>query len=122
MSPQARCAIAVRLIGILIAGLSFSQTWHAAHTMFFNRIYFGLYTEWLWPFYSYDPEALDDLGQLILFALALILIFRANFVSRLVMRGFRSTGQCPDCGYNVRGLKAPTCPECGAALPAEPIH
>ncbi|MFT3686753.1 MAG: hypothetical protein QM783_17835 [Phycisphaerales bacterium] len=29
-------------------------------------------------------------------------------------------GACPDCGYDVRGLPQPLCPECGATLPHAP--
>lgn len=61
---------AVRLTGILIAAFSFPEAWHAAHNLFFNRIWFGLNLDWLLPFRSYDPEPLDDLARLIQFAFA----------------------------------------------------
>ena len=32
---------------------------------------------------------------------------------RLVRRG---AGQCPDCGYNLKGLTPGTCPECGTDI------
>ena len=115
MTRHAQCKIAVRLIGILIAGLTFADAWHAAHSMFFNRIWFGVYLDWLWPFTSYDREALDDLGKLIQFALALVMIFFAGAVSRLVMWRMRPEGECPKCGYDVRGVTG-KCPECGAGL------
>lgn len=123
MSPHATCKVAIRLIGILIAGLCLSQAWHAAHNTFFNRVWFGLYTDWLWPFTSYDSEALDDLGHLIQFGLAMTLIFAAGPISRLVMRGIAHLpGQCGKCGYDIRGVSGGACPECGAAIPAQPIH
>jgi hypothetical protein len=118
MTRHAQCKVAVRLIGILIAGLTFADAWHAAHTMFFNRIWFGVYLDWLWPFTIYDNEALDDLGTLIQFALALVLMFFAGPVSRLVMWRMRPDGECPKCGYDVRGVTG-TCPECGAKLARE---
>jgi hypothetical protein len=30
---------------------------------------------------------------------------------------FVTTGQCPACGYSIRGLPAPRCPECGRPFP-----
>ena len=91
--------------------------------VFFNRIWFGLYTEWLWPFTNYDPEALNDLGRLIQFGLAMALVFAAGPIARLIMRGIASpAGQCGKCGYDIRGVTGGACPECGAAIPAKPIH
>jgi hypothetical protein len=116
MPPHAACKVAVRLLGLLIAGLSFPDTWAAAHRMFFYRVYFARDFGWLWPFSSYDPDALNDLARLVQFAFALVLIFRAGFVSRLVMWGIRPAGQCPKCGYDVTAVTGGKCPECGTGL------
>lgn len=119
MAPHAVCKVAVRLIGLLIVGLTFGDAWHAAHDTFFNRIWFNLYFDWLWPFNSYDPEALDELGKLIQFGFALVLVFFAGPVSRLVMWRMRPAGECSKCGYDVRGVSGGKCPECGAELNAK---
>ena len=111
-----QCKIAVRLIGLLIAGVTFSDAWHAAHTLFFTRIWWGGGWDWLWPFTSYDAQALDELGKLVQFGLALVLVFFAGPVSMLVMWRMKPEGQCSQCGYDVRGVTSGKCPECGAGL------
>ncbi len=110
----------VRLIGLLIAGLTLSQAWHSAHCIVFERIWLRGYTSWLWPFNNYDQSALDDLGQLLQFAFGLTLLLCAGFVSRLLGEDARAPGHCIACGYEIRGLVGGVCPECGAALPAAP--
>lgn len=40
-------------------------------------------------------------------------------VSAMQMRAL-VLGACPTCGYDIRGLPAPVCPECGAALDPPP--
>lgn len=117
MTSRERCKVAVRLAGLVIAVATFADTWHAAHNLFFNRIYFWLNVEWLWPFSSYDADALDDLGKLLRFAMAMVMMFFAGWVSRLVMGRIRVEGQCPKCGYDVKGV-AGKCPECGEGLSA----
>jgi hypothetical protein len=119
MTRHVQCKIAVRLIGLVIAGVTFSDAWHAGHTLFFTRIWFGgPYLEWLWPFSSYDAQALDDLGKLVQFGLALVMVFFAGWVSKLVMWRMRPDGECPKCGYDVRGVTSGKCPECGAGIGA----
>ena len=118
MSPTAWCTVAVRLIGLLAATTSFPESWHAAHNMFFNRLYFAWDVQWLWPFSSYDPEALDDLGRIVQFAFAVGLIVLARPAARLVMRGVWRAGSCPKCGYDLRSAAGGKCPECGTLTPA----
>jgi hypothetical protein len=124
VTSRSACTLAVRLIGLLIAGLSFSDAWQAFHTTFFNRIWFSQYFAWLWPFSNYDADALNDAGRLVQFAFALFLLFGARLVARLLMRGIRTAGECPRCGYDISGVSGPACPECGTPIPARPppIH
>jgi predicted RNA-binding Zn-ribbon protein involved in translation (DUF1610 family) len=39
---------------------------------------------------------------------------------RAVERENAAKNACPSCGYNIRGLPAPLCPECGESLQTSP--
>lgn len=108
------CMVAVRLIGILVVILTFAEAWKAAFVMLFDRLQYG-YVDWLWPFWSYDEAAMSDLGTLLQFAFGLVLVFRASWVSRLVMWRVGGTGECASCGYDVRGISG-VCPECSTPV------
>lgn len=114
--PRDQCKIAVRLVGLLVVGVSLSDAWHALHTLFFNRIWFGgPDLGWLWPFSTYDPGAMDELGKLLQFGVGVVMVVFAGWVSRVVVWRGRAEGECPKCGYDVRGVTG-KCPECGAGL------
>lgn len=120
MPGHAKYTVYVRLIGLLIVGLTLSQAWHAAHCIVIERIWLRSYINWLWPFSNYDQTALDDLGHMMQFTFGLVLVVGAGFVSRLL--GARTPGLCSACGYELRGLTSGVCPECGAAVTSKPIH
>ncbi len=53
------------------------------------------------------PAAIAALPLAVLGAQRVRALYRARF-----------TQSCPNCGYDLRGLAAPTCPECGSPLAA----
>jgi hypothetical protein len=83
----------------------------------------GLISVWL---YSNVRAFTNGLGfdlqtSLVAFMLAFVASFIAGGVVVLMLWGRRIAGkdECHTCGYDVRGLGSPVCPECGEKLSAD---
>jgi hypothetical protein len=74
MTRRAQCKVVVRLIGLLVAGLTLSKAWGTLSFSLASGLT-GRTLEWLWPFASYDAQALDELGKLVQFGMALVMCF-----------------------------------------------
>ncbi len=67
------------------------------------------------PWFFWYTQAGFGISSLLQIAFGLYLLFRGQW---LVDRCLRSVyGRCPACDYDVRGVPAVTCPECGIVLP-----
>jgi|GEM_PF-7079476 len=64
-----------------------------------------------WPVYV---EYVTRLWPIAVFLLALYCFLSGRFVIDRIMRGLE--GRCPKCNYDLAGVRANKCPECGEDL------
>lgn len=69
--------------------------------------------------YAVDAKgALHEAGGILLGCLLVLSLWWVPRYLKEVGQHEAKTGCCPDCGYDVRGLRAGVCPECGHRVPS----
>ncbi|HYE02921.1 MAG TPA: hypothetical protein VD963_06770 [Phycisphaerales bacterium] len=107
----------VKTVGLLLVALGLPQTiamlgWLISLSYAQNAPMLGG-RSWL-----FTSQLFTITGYLAQLAFGLYLFFGGGAVVRRCLRDVY--GRCPACDYDVRGVTAPTCPECGIALPGRP--
>ena len=101
--------LAIKAVGVLLIGMSLS-----------NLLYPLQIIGWIWgdgrPISDFQilASAIASLGPLVQFVFGLYLLLVGQ---RIIARCLKMVdGHCIVCGYDVRGLEAKVCPECGTEL------
>ena len=111
MKQFAWFVLAIKAVGVLLIGMSLSSLFYPL--------------QWLGIFFDNQSGTYGGVGQniayfimslgpLAQFVFGLYLLLGGR---RIINRCIRSVdGHCISCGYDVRGLDAKVCPECGTGL------
>lgn len=76
------------------------------------------------PFVDFGPDQdpygwLGWLGWVVLLALGIYLLLGGGWIRRRITAPFGSA--CSECGYDLRGVRHDSCPECDTPLPPKPV-
>ena len=107
MTNYAWFALLVRAIGLLLIGWTLPYVLSPIQTiaLLFESGQFGL------PLSSKIAQVAYSLGFIVQLIFGIYLFLGGK---RIVMRCISAVdGHCAACGYDLRGLKTTTCPECG---------
>jgi hypothetical protein len=113
MSDYSWFRLLLRAIGVLLLGLSVPMLLWTAGAAALTAASAGgrmSYEPLLAPVVAYGGQA----------AIGLYLLLGGQLLVDYCLQGVR--GRCGGCGYDLSGLDAQVCPECGAPIPRRPVH
>lgn len=86
-----------------------------------RAIWWSCFFALLFPFIVPVPRPYSTffvLAGLLLFVLGIIQVIRRELYKGERLKAI-ARGECPTCGYTLKGLPSTTCPECGEVVEAE---
>jgi len=115
MQPHAVATLGVRFAGLVSVLVSLPTLGeYAGRTVTAFSLGYG------WDYLALridygERDTMNAIGWLALLLIGLYLLFFGKWVIGRVARGI-GVG-CAVCGYDLRGVKSDTCPECGTSVP-----
>jgi len=116
MNDHSWFRLLVRALGLLVAGVSVPSLVRGISSFawaVFNQTQFAGQRASYLIFY-----ASDMVGGMLQLLLGIYLLFFADAFIRRCLLDIRD--RCPTCQYDLRGITAPTCPECGEQVLTKP--
>ncbi len=122
MHPRVAARIGLKLLGFFLFASAvptiFQLSVQLANMWVYSRNAGGVGAGFGGPTYPWWQQWLPMVGgPMIQLCLAAVIYFRADAIAKRIAPPVGRL--CPDCGYDLKGIKDGACPECGTLAPSK---